>query len=197
MHSWPFSRDIAVVVPNKEEKLQKQNKKKMEEQREILEQLKKTLQQLSVEPSKNDQTTDDMKAKRNEEFTARDLEHSYEVASQEFIDFMYENPTTYHVISFFSKMLDKNGFKYLSEKSSWKDSIGENGGKFYTLRNGTNLSAFILGNELEGGEGYWCHRMSCGRLDRQIETCFLARAITRLRQTCRCSLRWHSERAVA
>lgn len=153
MHSWPFSRDIAVVVPNKEEKLQKQNKKKMEEQREILEQLKKTLQQLSVEPSKNDQTTDDMKAKRNEEFTARDLEHSYEVASQEFIDFMYENPTTYHVISFFSKMLDKNGFKYLSEKSSWKDSIGENGGKFYTLRNGTNLSAFILGKNWKARKG--------------------------------------------
>ncbi|CAI1539489.1 hypothetical protein SEUBUCD646_0K01190 [Saccharomyces eubayanus] len=153
MHSWPFNREVTVVVPNKEKKLQKQSKEKMAEQREILEQLKKTLQQLSVEPSKNGQIADETKERRHEEFTARDLEHSYEVASQEFIDFMYENPTTYHVISFFSKMLDKNGFKYLSEKSNWNDSIGENGGKFYTLRNGTNLSAFVLGKNWKAEKG--------------------------------------------
>ncbi|AJS32529.1 Lap4p [Saccharomyces cerevisiae YJM326] len=125
----------------------------MEEQREILEQLKKTLQMLTVEPSKNNQIANEEKEKKENENSWCILEHNYEDIAQEFIDFIYKNPTTYHVVSFFAELLDKHNFKYLSEKSNWQDSIGEDGGKFYTIRNGTNLSAFILGKNWRAEKG--------------------------------------------
>ncbi|CDO96034.1 unnamed protein product [Kluyveromyces dobzhanskii CBS 2104] len=64
--------------------------------------------------------------------------------SEEYIKFTYENPTIYHVIKYFAKKLEENGFKYLSEKSSWT-SI--DAGKYYTVRNGSNLAAFSLGSD--------------------------------------------------
>ncbi|EJS42965.1 lap4p [Saccharomyces arboricola H-6] len=125
----------------------------MEEQRAILEQLKQTLQMLTVESSKNDGSANEQNEKKNIEDSECILEREYEDIAQEFIDFIYNNPTTYHVVSFFGKLLDKNGFQYLSEKSDWSDSIGEKGGKFYTTRNGTNLSAFILGKNWKAEKG--------------------------------------------
>ena len=128
----------------------------MEQQREILEQLKRTLQMLTVEPSKNDQTVNENKEKREKRQTGNSwcvLEDNYEGIAQKFIEFIYKNPTTYHVVSFFAELLKEHDFKYLSEKSNWNDSIGENGGKFYTIRNGTNLSAFILGKNWKAEKG--------------------------------------------
>lgn len=66
----------------------------------------------------------------------------FEDYSQKYIDFTYENPTTYHVVKAFAQQLDSNGFTYLSEKTSWSEVYS---GKYYTIRNGTNLCAFTLG----------------------------------------------------
>lgn len=64
--------------------------------------------------------------------------------SQDYIDFTYENPTIYHVVSTLSDKLTKNGFKYVSEKGSWSDLIP---GKYFTSRNGSSLVAFVVGKD--------------------------------------------------
>ncbi|CDR39550.1 CYFA0S03e04610g1_1 [Cyberlindnera fabianii] len=62
--------------------------------------------------------------------------------SDDYINFTAQNPTTFHVVSFFSKLLESRGFKYLSEKEDWTDLTP---GLYYTTRSGTNLGAFALG----------------------------------------------------
>lgn len=62
--------------------------------------------------------------------------------ADDYIRFTYKNPTTYHVVYYFSKLLEANGFKFLSERQSW-DNLRP--GFYYTTRNGTNLAAFGVG----------------------------------------------------
>ena len=71
--------------------------------------------------------------------------------SQKFIDFTYKNPTTYHVIDYASQVLKGNGFTYLSEKENWNNKITT--GKYFTIRNGTSLMAFIVGKNWEETRG--------------------------------------------
>lgn len=124
----------------------------MAEQREIIEHLKKTLELLNVEKS-NKQLPQDSKKKTQKEPQTLNMQ-SLEDYSTSYIDFTYENPTTYHVISYFSNLLDKVGFQYLSEKENWNDKLkASSTGKFYTLRNGTNLSAFIVGKKWDQTKG--------------------------------------------
>lgn len=119
----------------------------MTDQREIIEHLKKTLQLLDIEKSKK---PDEKVAAKTPAFTERKLEEY----SEDYIEFTYENPTTYHVVARFSKLLDKAGFEYLSERDSWSDKIKKSSGrKFYTVRNGTNLSAFVVGKKWEPSKG--------------------------------------------
>lgn len=131
----------------------------MDEQLVIIEQLKKTLQLLTLEQEQNKIKTDRIStdsssasAKVNNDFNAQFL---YEDCADLFIDFTYKNPTTYHVVKFAANMLEKSGFKYLCEKGAWAKCIGKDGGKFYTIRNGTNLVAFIVGKnwKIEKGAG--------------------------------------------
>ncbi|KAL2708195.1 Vacuolar aminopeptidase 1 [Kluyveromyces marxianus] len=75
--------------------------------------------------------------------TKHELKKSFKEYSQDYIDFTYECPTVYHVVRYFGKLLEENGFKYISEKSDWDDV---HQGKYYTTRNGTNLCAFTLGS---------------------------------------------------
>lgn len=71
--------------------------------------------------------------------------------AEKYIDFTYNNPTTFHVIKFAAKLLEEHGFKYLVEKDSWDDKFTF--GKYYTIRNGTNLVAFIVGKDWEFKNG--------------------------------------------
>ena len=127
----------------------------MDEQLVIIEQLKKTLQLLTVEQEENKIKASTINAptiESNDEVSAKFL---YEDCADLFIDFTYKNPTTYHVVKFAANMLEKSGFKYLCEKGNWDKCIGKEGGKFYTIRNGTNLVAFIVGKNwtIERGAG--------------------------------------------
>lgn len=77
--------------------------------------------------------------KKTGSFTSEDYYLGY---SHRYIDFTAGNPTTYHVVEHFSKLLESKGFTYLSEKEDWGELTP---GLYYTVRNGTNLGAFVLG----------------------------------------------------
>lgn len=70
--------------------------------------------------------------------------------TQDYIDFTYENPTIYHVVSTLSKKLTANGFSYVSEKSSWTDLKP---GKYFTSRNGSSMVAFVVGKDWTPAKG--------------------------------------------
>lgn len=121
----------------------------MTEQREIIDHLTKTLELLSAEKGRSQQRP----AKQTEricESPAKELvDYTYS-----YIDFTYENPTIYHLISHFGEVLKEAGFEYLSEKQNWQEKLQKaGGGKFYTVRNGTNLSAFMVGSKWDQTKG--------------------------------------------
>ncbi|XBW37006.1 hypothetical protein QEN19_002586 [Hanseniaspora menglaensis] len=72
---------------------------------------------------------------------------------QDYIDFTYESPTIFHVVSNLSKDLVNNGFTYISEKSheEWKQL--KKGGKYFTKRGDSSLLAFTLGGKWEPKTG--------------------------------------------
>lgn len=76
--------------------------------------------------------------------------HQY---AQKYIDFTYKNPTIYHVVDHFADQLKSKGFKFLDERDSWSD-VGP--GKYFTVRLGLLLSAFVVGNQWspERGVGF-------------------------------------------
>ncbi|CAG98399.1 metalloaminopeptidase APE1 [Kluyveromyces lactis] len=115
--------------------------------KETINALSDVLKQLAViEPrsrdvnNQNDKVTKKSTSKQSQ-FSNKATFREY---SQEYIDFTYENPTIYHVVKYFAKKLEENGFGYLSEKSSWSNVEP---GHYYTTRNGTNLCAFAVGPE--------------------------------------------------
>lgn len=74
----------------------------------------------------------------------------YEKYAHEYIDFNYENPTIFHVVGYFADKLNDKGFKYLPEKETW-ESLKP--GKYYTIRHGAALAAFIVGKEWSAERG--------------------------------------------
>ncbi|CCF57967.1 hypothetical protein KAFR_0D03190 [Kazachstania africana CBS 2517] len=126
----------------------------MEEQLQIIEQLKKTLQLLTLEQSKLKVDTNSSQSINSnmyeEEIVTKDF--LYQDCAELFIDFTYKHPTTYHVVKFASEMLKKNGFHYLPENENWNDRISK-GGKFYTTRNGTSFAAFVIGKNWKPENG--------------------------------------------
>ncbi|SCU89774.1 LANO_0D06348g1_1 [Lachancea nothofagi CBS 11611] len=117
--------------------------------REALVQLRKTLDLLALQQPVSTETKLEKAPVTEKPVKSKNY---FEECSQEYIEFTYKNPTIYHVVQYFSKKLDEAGFTYVSEKSTWSDVKS---GKYYTIRNGTNLSAFILGKEwkYESGVG--------------------------------------------
>lgn len=69
-------------------------------------------------------------------------EKAYLKYAEDYISFTEKNPTTFHVVEYFGKLLEANGFTYLSEKEDWS---GLTPGLYYTTRSGTSLGAFALG----------------------------------------------------
>ncbi|EEQ38541.1 putative vacuolar aminopeptidase [Clavispora lusitaniae] len=74
----------------------------------------------------------------------------FDAHASAYIDFTYENPTIYHVVQHFAAQLRDAGFVYLAEKDSWS-SIKP--GKYYTIRNGAALVAFVVGSEWTPSKG--------------------------------------------
>ncbi|SCV00316.1 LAMI_0G04236g1_1 [Lachancea mirantina] len=108
---------------------------------EALTQLRKTLELLAIQQAKTDQSSTKIQNVRKSGPEAQDY---FQKLTEKYLDFTSDCPTTYHVIDHFSQELDKAGFTYLSEKNSWS---GVKGGKYYTVRNGTNLVAFTIGED--------------------------------------------------
>ena len=70
--------------------------------------------------------------------------------AQNLIDFLYENPTPYHVVEGGIELLQGKGFSELVMGDQWNVKPG---GKYYVTRNGSALIAFIAGtgNPAEAG----------------------------------------------
>lgn len=75
----------------------------------------------------------------------------YTSLCKEYMDFTDDNPTTYHAVSTFSKILENAGFTYLPEKAPF--SISKEGGAYYTTRGGQSLAAFVVGKEWTPSRG--------------------------------------------
>lgn len=83
-----------------------------------------------------------LSAKYNDDF--------FEKYADRYIDFTYNNPTIFHVVDYFVEQLNKEGFKYVAEKESW-DSLKP--GKYYTIRGGASLAAFVVGQDWTAEKG--------------------------------------------
>lgn len=75
-----------------------------------------------------------------------------EAYADSYIKFSSANPTTFHVVAYFANQLKSQGFVKLSERQNWLDQL-EGGGKYFVERNGTNLIAFVVGQEFDPGNG--------------------------------------------
>lgn len=71
--------------------------------------------------------------------------------TDEYIEFTYTSPTIYHVQNYFSKKLNNAGFTFISEKGDWSELKP---GKYYTVRNGANLVAFVIGSKWTPERGF-------------------------------------------
>lgn len=61
--------------------------------------------------------------------------------SREMMDFIENSPSCFHVVENFSKMLLKHGFQELKEEENYRV---EKGGKYFIVRNGSSILAFVI-----------------------------------------------------
>lgn len=67
------------------------------------------------------------------------LDYAYD-----FLAFMNSNPSEFHATAAIRAILDRHGFKYLSERDDWAGTGDGLAGKFYTVRNGSSVAAFVV-----------------------------------------------------
>ncbi|MBP1743166.1 MAG: family aminopeptidase [Firmicutes bacterium] len=63
-------------------------------------------------------------------------------AANELIDFIYESPNSYHAVSSIKKILLENGFSELQDDDRWQI---ERGGRYFAVKNGSAITAFVAG----------------------------------------------------
>ncbi|ODV96633.1 hypothetical protein PACTADRAFT_65036 [Pachysolen tannophilus NRRL Y-2460] len=90
----------------------------------------------SRKSSNNDRKKNSVKNDDNDDY--------YIKYTNDYIDFTYSNPTTYHFVEGIGELLTMNGFKYLPEKLDWSNLKP---GKYFSTRSGTSLIAFIIGKD--------------------------------------------------
>ncbi|KAG2734464.1 hypothetical protein G9P44_002470 [Scheffersomyces stipitis] len=78
--------------------------------------------------------------------TSNDLDSYYEAYAQQYIDFMSQNPTTYHVVTHFKSLLTNNGFKYIRENEPF---TADEPGFYFTSKDDSTLVAFVVGGKWE------------------------------------------------
>ena len=66
--------------------------------------------------------------------------------SRELVSFIAKSPSPFHVVASIRQMLDDAGFTYLPEGDEWSVVPG---GSYYTVRNGSSLVAFKVGELLD------------------------------------------------
>jgi aspartyl aminopeptidase len=64
------------------------------------------------------------------------------VFAQELIDFIYDSPSAFHAVTNVKEDLKKAGFKELKEEDKWDL---KKGGKYFTTKNDSALTAFVIG----------------------------------------------------
>jgi aspartyl aminopeptidase len=64
-------------------------------------------------------------------------------AANELIDFIYESPDSFHAVSSIRKILLEKGFSELRDQESWKI---EKGGRYFAVKNGSAVTAFVAGS---------------------------------------------------
>ena len=64
----------------------------------------------------------------------------------ELLSFIDSSPTAFHAVSNIADLLDKEGFKKLSESDPWDI---KKGGKYYVCRNSTSIAAVKIGKKLD------------------------------------------------
>ncbi|GKT41163.1 vacuolar ATPase assembly integral membrane protein vma-21 [Colletotrichum spaethianum] len=84
-----------------------------------------------------------------------------EAYTKPFVDFLSENPTIFHAVSYFKDKLAAAGFTELPARESWADKL-QPGGKYWTTRNGSALIAFTVGEAYKPGNGV---AMVAGHID--------------------------------
>ena len=67
--------------------------------------------------------------------------------SKELLGFIEESPSMFHTVETIRKHLDAAGFRYLPETDRWNV---EEGDRCYTVRNGSSIIAFKIGQETAG-----------------------------------------------
>ena len=65
--------------------------------------------------------------------------------SKELLSFIEKSPSMFHSISTISSYLEKEGFLYVPEDTTWHLEKGKN---YYTIRNHSSIIAFKIGEEL-------------------------------------------------
>lgn len=64
--------------------------------------------------------------------------------NQRLLDFLGASPTPFHAVSNIARALDAAGFNSLEEHKAW--SLRE-GGRYYSIRNGSSIIAFVMGQQ--------------------------------------------------
>ncbi|AOA63918.1 Vacuolar aminopeptidase 1 [Komagataella phaffii CBS 7435] len=83
--------------------------------------------------------------------------------ANDYIEFTYKNPTTYHLVQSVAELLKKSGFEYLPEAADWSKLFDpEKTGAYFTIRNGTSLAAFTIGS-------FWSPAKGVGAIGSHID----------------------------
>ncbi|AGO10421.1 AaceriABL035Cp [[Ashbya] aceris (nom. inval.)] len=96
---------------------------------------------------------------------AAEEEDGLEKWARRFLDFTYQNPTTYHVVAHYAERLEAAGFKRLEERDEWELPAE---GRFYTVRNGTSLAAFVVGRDWKATDGVGVIATHCDSLAAKV-----------------------------
>ncbi|KJS09753.1 MAG: aminopeptidase [Gammaproteobacteria bacterium BRH_c0] len=72
------------------------------------------------------------------------LESTGATFNQRLLDFLGASPTPFHAVSNLARALDEAGFSCLDELSAW---TLQEGGRYYTTRNGSSIIAFVMGKQ--------------------------------------------------
>lgn len=78
------------------------------------------------------------------------FDNYYESYSEKYIEFMNNNPTTYHTISHFKSLLENNGFIFLPDNKPISDLSP---GFYFTSKDDQCLVAFIIGGNWKPEKG--------------------------------------------
>ena len=71
--------------------------------------------------------------------------------AQELLDFIDASPSPWHVAATMAQRLESHGFESLREEEGW---LLENGGRYFVMRGGSSLIAFVVGTQTPDWTGF-------------------------------------------